>query len=69
MEHIHATEKTEKTENYNESQEAEEETLKEENYSLLRYLWDEVNRGQVKINLMNIIFSKKSTAPKFCTVL
>jgi len=46
MEHIHATEKTEKTENYNESQEAEEETLKEENYSLLRYLWDEVNRGQ-----------------------
>lgn len=54
MEHIHATEKTEKTENYNESQEAEEETLKEENYSLLRYLWDEVNRGQVKINFIKI---------------
>ena len=54
MEHIHATEKTEKTENYNGSQEAEEKTLKEENYSLLRYLWDEVNRGQVKINLIKI---------------
>lgn len=46
MEQINATEKTEKTETYDEAQETQEEDL-EENFSLIRYLWDEVNRGQV----------------------